>query len=280
MSPPADASRPTAPLVRALLRRETRPPRLLAAALAVALAAAALGRHLAARGLGVGGAAALRPPLPGLAGTALDGTALGAALPSPGDVALALLARLVVPGFAIAAAWLVVDRVASDHEAGWLPALAAAGGRRTRVAYALVVPAAVLVVVAPLAALATAALALGAGEGALGALRLARDALPGAAAFLLSSAAYATIAVLLLRRRRAALAAAAVGVVAPLAAVVWWQGATGAPPPAAVVGPLALHVPPLAWDGDAPTLARHARYAAAALVVVVLLAPRAVARDR
>ena len=276
MSDRADASDGASRLAGALLRRETRPARMLAAALLVASAAAALGRHLAARGLGVGGAAALRPPLPGLDAAAIG----GAPLPTPGDVALALLARLVVPAFAIAAAWLVVDRVAADHEAGWLPSLAAAGGRGTRVAYALVVPVAVLVVVAPLAALASAALAIGAGEAPDAAIRLAGDALPGAAAFVLSCAAYATIAALLVRRRPAALAAAAVGIVAPLAAVVWWQDAAGAPPPVAVVRVIALHVPPLAWDGDARTLARHALYAAAALALVVLLAPRTVARDR
>ena len=266
----------TGRLVGALLRRETRPARLLAAALVVAGMAAALGRHLAARGLGVGAAAALRTPLP-----ALDAAAIaGAPLPSPADVALALLARLVVPAFAIAAAWLVVDRVATDDEAGWLPSLAAAGGRRTRVVYALVVPAAVLATLAPLAPLASAALALGAGEGPGAALRLARGALPGAAAFVLSCAAYATIVALLVRRRRPALATAAIGVAAPLAALVWWQGAASAPPAVALVRLISLHVPPLAWDGDAHTLARHALYAAAALAVVALLAPRTVARDR
>ena len=265
-------------LVGALLRRELRPARLIVAALVVGATAGALGRRLAAAGLAAADGRAMGPS--GAAGQ--PGTFAGAVPPDDAlaGIVVALLARVVVPALALAAAYVVIDRVAADHEAGWLPALAAAGGRRLRIAYALAVPAGVVGATVPLLAVALVALAAAGGQGAPAAMRSALGALPGAAAFTLACTAYAALVAVLLRRRRTALAVAAGGVLLPLSAVAWWQATRGSAPPAAVVWPLAAHVPLLAWRTDGWVLARHATYAAVVLTLVAVAAPRLVARER
>jgi hypothetical protein len=264
-------------LVRALLRRELRPSRVLAALAATGAAAAAFGHYLARRGV-------LAPGLaPGSGGPA-PGIALAGAAPAPGEggppevVALAMLARLLPLPFAVGAAYLVIDRVAADHEAAWLPPLVAGGPPGVRTAYLLAVLGGALAAAVPLGAAAMLAFALGAGAPPVGAARATLAALPGAAGFTLAVACYAAACATLARRRRPALALALLGVLAPLAAVAWWQGSTGRAPPHALVALLATHAPLLSWRSSAEVLARHALYSAVTLLLLCAGAPRLVAR--
>lgn len=241
----------------ALLRRALRPAPLAVTLLVVGGLAAAIGRHLAARGL-------LVPLTP----------------------------FLILP-FVVAVAHRVVDHVAADDEAGWLGQLVAGASAGAPAAYALAVvvgAAAANVAHAVAAAVglglgaaaAGAAMDGGAAEGGLAgfvaAVAAAARLLPGATALIAAMAAYTGVCALLCRRRGPALALAALGIVVPLAVVSWWQPAGGAPAPAARL--LGLHLPVLAWRSDPALLLRQAAYVAAALAAIAWLAPRTVARER
>lgn len=273
MTPSRDV--PSAPaagaLVRALLRRELRPRRLAATGAVVAAVALAAGYALAAHGvLGALGASMER------------GGAASAALPAGAALELYLAGqavRLLALPAALGAAYLVMERVAADHELGWLPALVAGGRRALRVAYPLAVVGGAAARLLVLYAVATLAAAFGLARGGLAVDTGLPRALPGVVALVLAFATYGALWGVLLRRR-AALAAALGALAAPIAVVAWWQATRGAPPPHWLLAVAALHLPALSWASTATMLARQLAYAAAWLALIAVAAPRLVARYR
>lgn len=253
-------------LAVALLAREWRPARIGAALLLLALAGAALGRDIVARGLAEPQLAELAP----------------GAIGSLGDLLLWQVGRGLGVPFAVGACLLAIERISADHDAGWLPGLTATGMRRS--CYLLVVAGGVAGLVWGLYLGTTLAFAGAAahtlGQPALAGMLAVLRAMPGPWMLILSATLYGATCAAFARRRGVAIALAFGGVLLPAFVLAWYENFAGQGAPELARRLLALHIPPPSLRSDSHVLVRHLVYCAAVLVLLVRAAPRVVARYR
>ena len=241
------------PLARALLGRELRPSSTaLGVVAACVVAAAAFGRHLAARGLAP--YTLVDPPV-------VSGDMLA-------DMMLWKLGGALALPFVIAAAYLVVGRVSDDEVDGWFAPLAAGGASRGEYLLAVVAGSALVSATAHLltAAAFAAGMATAGARGVPGPVYVALGVPP----LILSAAAYGAACVAIARRRGPALALALVGVLLPAVTLTWLSAGAGVETPRMVSRMLTLHLPPWSWSARPQVVLQHAVYS----VVVLVLASR------